>query len=404
MLTGKMVTVRYAKDRIVPRYLDLQNDTWHEVAERLLALFRGQEGRTRGELEEDQREAVGDDPSQLVHQGLNKLLEDRCEFETVSGHPPEELRDEVFRIAAERRKQSSLTSPFERTAVLAEVGTKLSLPPDVVEQGLFADLKSEQRLVKFRDISVEHLLQRYNVALAQAVLLRATRVSVIVRNEPPQRYRQLLRQVKFHRLICDMEKIGPESHQLNLDGPMSLFSATNKYGLQLALFLPAVLLCRDFELKAELRWGPQRRPKTFLLTPRDGLVSHYADSGMYVPPELAMFVELFRKRVEDWELVEETEIFPLGDSFWVPDFRLVHRASKKQVLLEVLGFWRRSSAERHLERLRQQVRKPFLLAVSEQLHIDEAELEGLPAGIHRFRNLPLPDEIARLAGEILRQS
>ena len=28
---------------------------------------------------------------------------------------------------------------------------------------------------------------------------------------------------------------------LNLDGPMSLFSATQKYGLQLALFLPTLL-------------------------------------------------------------------------------------------------------------------------------------------------------------------
>jgi hypothetical protein len=401
VLTGKLVRVRYARDRIIPHYLDLENATWHEVAERLLMLFRGQEGRTRGELEEDQRELVGDDPGQLVHQGLHKLLEDRCEFETVSGHPPDELREAVFRTAAERRKTATIAAPFERTAVLAEVGAKFSLSPEVIEAGLFADLKSEQRLVKFKDISADHLLQRYNVALAQAVLLRATRVSVTVRNESPPRYRQLLRQIKFHRLLCEMEKLGENSHRLHLDGPMSLFSATNKYGLQLALFLPAVLLCRDFEVTADLRWGPQRKPKTFLLTPRDGLVSHHADSGMFVPPELAMFVELFRKRVDGWDLIEETEVFPLGDGFWVPDFRLVHRATQRQVLLEVLGFWRRSSAERHLQRLRQEVRQPFLLAVSEQLHIAEEELNGLPAGIHRFRNMPLPDEIARLAQEIV---
>jgi hypothetical protein len=39
--------------------------------------------------------------------------------------------------------------------------------------------------------------------------------------------------------------------------------------------------------------------------------------------------------------------------------------------------------------------------VSEQLHVDE-ELEGLPAGIHRFRQMPLPDEVKRLAEEALR--
>jgi hypothetical protein len=67
----------------------------------------------------------------------------------------------------------------------------------------------------------------------------------------------------------------------------------------------------------------------------------------------------------------------------------------------VLGFWRRASEEKHLERLRRHAPEPFLLAVSEQLHIDEANLEGLPVGIHRFRQMPLPDEVARLATEVL---
>jgi predicted nuclease of restriction endonuclease-like RecB superfamily len=198
-----------------------------------------------------------------------------------------------------------------------------------------------------------------------------------------------------------MERLAPNAHRLRLDGPLSLFSATQKYGLQLALFLPAVLLCRDFELVADVRWGPQRKPKKFLVGPADGLVSHYADAGVYVPAELQMFVDLFRKRIADWELEEEAEVFPLGGGFWVPDFHLVHRESGKSVLLEVLGFWRRSSAEQHLARLREHVKRPFLLAVSDQLHIDEAELEGMPAGIHRFRNMPLPDEVARLAAELV---
>jgi predicted nuclease of restriction endonuclease-like RecB superfamily len=398
MLTGKLVRVRYGRERILPCYLDVNDAAWVEVAGRLLELFRGQTGRTRGELEADLEEAFGDDPAQVVHQGLAKLLQDRCEFEVVSGQPPERLREAVFRAAAESR---SGPDPFDREAVLREVAAELGTDPEAVEQGLFADLKSEQHLVSFKDITAERLVQRYNVALAQAVLLRSTRVHVAIRGEPPRRYRQLLRLVKFHRLVCDVEKTGPDSYQLHLDGPLSLFSATQKYGLQLALFLPAVLLCRDFELRAELRWGAQRRPKTFTLASSEGLVSHYPDTGTYVPLELAMFAELFRKKAEAWDIVEETEVFPLGDGFWVPDFRLIHRASGQAVLLEVLGFWRRSSAEKHLARLREHARVPYLLAVSDQLRIDEAELEGLPAGVHRFRQMPLPDEVARLAGEVL---
>jgi hypothetical protein len=51
--------------------------------------------------------------------------------------------------------------------------------------------------------------------------------------------------------------------------------------------------------------------------------------------------------------------------------------------------------------LRRFAREPFLLAVSDQLHIDEGELEGLPAEIVRFRQMPLVDEVVRQAEAVL---
>jgi predicted nuclease of restriction endonuclease-like RecB superfamily len=417
MLTGKHLRVRFARHRIVPNYLDAKDPMWLEVAERLIGLFLGQEGRTRGELEAEVRDVIGESPTQLVHHGLAKLLEDRCDFEVVSGHPPEQLRELVFQAATAARLESLASTEgqepaavalaavsFDRQSVLERVAALLATTPEAVDQGLFADLKSEQRLTRFKDTTPERLLQRYNVALVQAVLLRSTRVHVTIRGEPPQRYRQLLRLIKFHRLVCEIEPAGKDGYHFHLDGPLSLFTSTHKYGLQLALFTPAILRCRDFELRSELSWGPQRRPKILTLTPDDGLVWDHPDSGMYTPPELAMFVELFRKKVEGWDITNETDIIPLGDGFWVPDFRLTERASGRSVYLEVLGFWRRGSAERHLERLRCHAKVPFLLAVSDQLRIDEADLDGLPAGIHRFRQMPLPDEVGRLAEALLAQA
>lgn len=397
MLTGKLLRVRFARDKIIPVYIDAANPSWVAAAERLLELFRGQEGRTRGEIDADVEEMTADDPMSLVHQGLAKLIEDRSEFETVSGKPPEELREAVFACAAKQRTEGT----FDRDLALRQAADLVSLTPTVVDLGLFADLKSEQRLTKFKDISAERLLHRYNTALAQATLLRAVRVQVQVKAEPAQRYRQLMRAVKFHRLICEVGKLGKEGYCFQLDGPLSLFTATQKYGFQLAQFLPTLLHCKHFELTAELRWGPERKPKVFTLNDRDGLAAPGPDTGTFVPPELAMFVELFRKKVADWDITEETEVMQLGDGFWVPDFRLQHRASGTEVFLEVLGFWRKASAEKHLDRLRQFAKVPYLLAVSDQLHIAEDDLDGLPAGIHRFRNMPLPDEVARLASKML---
>jgi predicted nuclease of restriction endonuclease-like RecB superfamily len=397
MLTGALVRVRYSRNRIIPAYAAVDDPANLALAERLIEIVRGQELHTRGEIQEEIAVAFGDGPLSFLQQGLTKLLDDRSEFEVVSGLPPDKLREAVFRASAAARA----SGPFDRAAVLAAAAAELGLSAEEVEGGLFADLKSEQRLVRFEDVTPERLLERYNVALAQAVLLRATGVEVDVRGEPPARLRRLFRLIKFHRLVCDVEASGPNAYRLKLDGPLSLFTATQKYGLQLALFLPVVLSCRDWELRAELRWGPERKPKVFTLSPVDGLVAHLPEHGTYVPPELAMFAEQFRKKATGWRLHDETAVSPLGPGFWVPDFRLEHVATGRSLFLEVLGFWRKSSAELHLRRLREHARTPFLVAVSDQLRIDDADLDGLPAEVVRFRQMPLPDEVTKRAAAVI---
>jgi uncharacterized protein len=394
MLTGNLVRVRHARNRLMPVYLDVTDRDWRDVAEHLLELFRMLPGRTRGEVEDELRETFGDNPTQLVHQGLAKLLEDRCEFEVDSEVDPAELREKVFIAAAEARRGGV---PFDRGAVLARVAGDTGSVPEVVDRGLFADLKSEQRLTTFDDCTVDQLLHRYNVALAQAILLRSTGVTVRVFGETPARYRRLFRSIKFHRLICDIQPDGPEAYKLNLDGPLSLFSATQKYGVQLANFLPTLLQCKRFELNATVRWGAQRKEKVFTLNDSDGLKSHTVDYGDYTPKDLVMFAESFRKSVAGWELVAAAEVVSLPSGFWAPDYQLVHKDSGRVVRLEILGYWRRTDAEKLYRRLVNEHREPFILAVSEQFNIDESLADDWSTNIYRFKRTPIPGEIVKLA-------
>ncbi len=398
MLTGKLVRVRFARDHIVPQYLDTGDAEWLDVAEQLLCVFRSSQGIARGQLEAEIDDLFGDLPQPLIHNGLAKLLEDRCEFEVEAPLPPDQVREAAFRAAAKKRQATlaEVGQTFARADIVQQVASEMNAESAQIEASLFADLKSEQRLTQFKDTTAPRLLERYNVALGQAILLRSTGVEIVLRGESPQRYRQLFRQIKFHRLICDVEQIKAKTYRLRLDGPLSLFSATQKYGLQLALFLPALLLCDDFDLTAKLRWGAERKEKQFHLSATEGLVSHQAETGAYVPPEVPMFVELFRKKIADWTIDDETEIIAIGKSFWIPDYRLVHNASGKVVLLDILGFWRRSSVEKHLAVLRP-TNRPFVLALSDQLNVEETELEGLPDNVVRFRNLPLPEAISEQA-------
>lgn len=403
MLTGKMVRVRFARDHIIPMYLDVADAQWLEVAEQLLSLFRSSERIARGKLEAEIDELFGELPQPLIHNGLAKLLEDRCEFEVEAALPPEEVRDAVFRAAAKQRQATleQIGTTFSRNEIVRIVAAELNAEAEQVEASMFADLKSEQRLTQFKDTTAERLLERYNVALAQSILLRSTGVEIILSGETPARYRQIFRQIKFHRLICNIELVKAKTYRLDLDGPLSLFSATQKYGLQLALFLPTLLLCKKFELTAKLRWGVEKKAKIFHLSAKDGLVSHQLETAAYIPPEVTMFVDLFKKKIDAWELSEETEIIPLGKNVWIPDYRLIHRATGQVVLLDILGFWRRSSAERHLAMLKEHAGSPFIVALSNQLNVEEGELEGLPDNVVRFRNMPLPDEVAKLAERLL---
>lgn len=407
MLTGNLVRVRTAKQRVVPLYLNPESAPWLEVAESLLMIFREGEGTTRGEIEDEIDELVGEGLATLAHRGLAKVLEDRAEFEVVADVAPDVLRDKVFTAAAAHRKALRADgpghrAPFNREAVLAEVAGALQLVPEAVAASLFADLKDENRLLRFEDLSARRLIERYNLALAQSIMLRSVLTRVEVRGEKPGRYRQLFRRLKFHRLLYRVEGDMRDGYVFHLDGPLSLFSATNRYGLQTALFLPTLLHCRDFHLDAELRWGPRREPRTFHLETTDGLVSPQTDTGAYVPPEINAFIERFRQVAPAWEVSEATDLIELGrEGLWVPDYKFVHKASGLDVYLEVLGFWKRSSLDRLLRLLPEHGPPRFVLALSERLKVDDEALDALPGQVLRFKEIPNAPELAGLLDRYL---
>ncbi|OWK43747.1 DUF790 family protein [Fimbriiglobus ruber] len=396
MLTGKLVRVRHARNKLVPLYLDARNKDWLGIAEQLLLAYRDSAGRTRGEVEAELADLVGEGPNQLVVQGLAKLLEDRCEFEVAADVPPDQVREVVFRTAALRHADRG-GDPFDRAAVLAAAAGELKITPEQVDLALFADLRDEQRVLKFEDCTQDQLLHRYNVALAQAILLRCTGMEVRVWNETPARFRQLFRAVKFHRLIGTIRPAEGNSYKIFLDGPLSLFQSTQKYGLQLAMFLPALLHCKTFELHAEVRWGAEKKEKVFALTGADGLRSHTPDFGVYTPREVEFFEENFRTSVADWLISADPTPVPVEGTTWVPDFTLTHTPTGKQVYAEIIGFWRKVSIEEHYQRLKRALPGRFVLVVSEQNRTDEADEFATGAGVYRYKRTPIAAEVAKVA-------
>jgi predicted nuclease of restriction endonuclease-like RecB superfamily len=405
MLTGDLVRVRISKERVIPLYIDRDASNWLEAAESLLLLFREGAGMTRAEInaEIDNFFGGGARATQVVR-GLAKVLEDRSEFEVVAEVPPDEIREKVFTAAAEYRRKlrAGAAAPgqravFHREEVLGTVAREVGMEPEAMANALFADLRDENRLLRFEDTTAQRLIDRYNVALAQAVLLRSVLVKAEVRNEKPARYRQLFRRLKFHRLLYRVEGSMRDGYVFHIDGPLSLFSATTRYGMQVALFLPALLHCTDFRLEAELRWGPRREPRSFYLDRRDSLITHQIDAGTYVPAEIKAFVERFRQVAPDWQISECTDFIELGqEGVWVPDFRVTHSGTGTEVFIEVVGFWKRSSLDRLIRLLPRYGPPRFVLAISDRFKVDEETLQDLPGPILRFKEIPNASELATL--------
>jgi predicted nuclease of restriction endonuclease-like RecB superfamily len=399
MLTADLVMARLYKGEIKPRYLDPAGEEPLALAEQLIELFAAHEGRTRGELEAALAELRGTDTEFLVHRGLAKLLFDRTTVESAAQAPPEELRAKVFALAAGRWRAQAAQEEFRGEEVLREVGAELGYGPEVIARWLYADLKDEQTVNAFEVCTPEWLLHRYNVALAQGVLLRATELTIHWPAADPRATRELFRRIKFFQLLHRLERADDGGWRIVLDGPLSVFQASGKYGVAMASFLPTLLHFDGWSLEAEVRFKKDRGgTQSFKLSPGQGLRSHTRLSGQWQPEELSWLPGELAALDEQWEVEDDAELIELGGAgVLVPDFVFRHRRSGVKVYMEVFGFWRRGALKSRLDQLRKHGPKKLILAISKALAAEHEDLEEVPAEVYVYRTQPLARQVlARL--------
>lgn len=379
MLTGDLVQARGVKGGgLKIRFLDPSDLGVKEDADWLCRVAQHGLAKkvTRGTLEDGVASEAQIRPDHKQVKGLAKILFDAATFDTRSTLTPKELREKVFTRAAERGPLALEPNPFGTPTaddVLAELAAELGTTAEELREGLYADRKQEQRLVELGITEPDALIDRYNVGLVQAVLLRATRVQVTLPDPPAARVRQLFRYVKFHQLMHRVHRDDAGLH-LIVDGPESVLKQSTRYGLKLATFFPALLLHDRWQLEAEVVWKNKNR--TLSLDQGCGLNSHYTDRGGYTPRVCKRFADRFAEVDTPWKLVEGEEPLSLGEHVVMPDFTL--KRGRKKVHLEILGFWRKDYLQRRLEALGRYKKANLLLAVSKRLVADASGLDDVP--------------------------
>ncbi|MBN2193967.1 MAG: DUF790 family protein [Polyangiaceae bacterium] len=392
MLTADLVRGRVQGGCLVVRRFDARHRASAiELAEAVLTVAREQVGTTREELREAWEACGRGAGERKLLQGLCKLVEDGASFTEADSEDSVGLRRAVFRRASAARRVDDTASwraaEFDRGAVLASVAAERGTTVAAIEAALYADLRGAQALLAVPAETPAALVERYERASVQAVLLRAVRVVADVWCGP-QVARAIFHRLKFHRLLHQIDRIDNAAYRITIDGPYSLFDAVTKYGLELALVLPVLEAADRLELEADIRWGTERRPLVFRHS-----VRHPPRAGDQEVSRLGTEAEelmaAFRGLDTHWGVEPASTVLDLpGAGLVVPDLRFSHPDLEGPVFLEVLGYWSRAAVWRRIELVEAGLPYRILFAVSSRLRVSEEVLEeSYSARLYVFKGM-----------------
>jgi len=213
MLTNDLLVTRIHSGKIEPVYANLDNEKL-DIASSVIDVFNRHIGRIYGELIEE----LGgfEEINYRFVRGLAQILERRCIIDKDSAVDSIAARNAVF-----RESRGLVTCEEERADVLNRAARMLAIKPDDLEKSLWADLEENLVIKEFQIITPEELLKQYNLSLAQTLLFKATGMEIQIEDN----YQQTFRKIKQLGLMYSIV-----NGKIYLDGPISLFKLTEKYG------------------------------------------------------------------------------------------------------------------------------------------------------------------------------
>jgi len=431
VLTANLARSRTHNGTISPAFIDRSDEQYQQTARELIQIFDDHVGNPKGDLEDTIDQLTIADTDYKIVQGLAKLLKDECEFETIAPVDPQEIRQRLFEKANESYpivRQPTLGEDTQKLEVYTAVAEQLGISLEECYRGMYADLEENKRLVRFGDriadehtdtsnsttttsltgssdesyaedaVTVEWLLTRYNLALAQAVLFDATCMRIRVWDHFGTAFSYMKLFGLMHRIYpidTDGNRVtttdAADGYEAILDGPASLFSKTRKYGIRMANFLPALPLCDRWTMHADiLNDDAASETLTMTLDHTDGLSSHYSAQDTFDSDVERTLAQKWNRATTEWNLVREDDVLDLGAEVMLPDFALEHPDGRRAIL-EIVGFWTPEYLDEKLEKIRTADIDHLLLAVSERLDcsaedFDEASDRVLwfKSGIHVY--------------------
>lgn len=370
--------------------------------------------------------------------GLIILLERRCIFKINQFiYSEDKTRGFVTQLPSsfslrkvlfeESSKDGLPLDHTQREKIFQNVASKLDIDTNYIEKLMWLDQDDYLILESFSSIEPMHLLGTYNLAILQTLLFNSVNFEFTVKGGT--NWKQVLRTIKRNGLMYNLQKVHknsennfPKETQFNkhkqdiinnddfksyfnddiicfIDGPLSIFKLTNKYGVLIAKVIPKIISSHKWNIKASIIKNSisGRKLYEFNLSSdsdiyifnaiNDRFQNNYQfeDSNNNLNFDSSVetkFATQFEKYRTGWKLIREPDplILPNGRAF-IPDF--LFEKYDKRIYFEIIGFWTPQYLERKFKKIHEIIKTnegkyDLLIAINENNFVSEStELKKL---------------------------
>ncbi len=374
MLTKDLLRYRIAAGYAKPSFIESKDPSLLNFASQLIGVYTDGCGLKREDVEHSALQLVNSKRDLKLSRGLQKILEDRCEYSSCKDHDYPALRLALF------RRSAALLREGDPTEDISAFRDRVMEGETVLNQGIYADLPENELLVRIRKIFPTELLERYNTSLVQSLLLFSSSLEAWITEEDPAELRRVFKYLKFFRLLCtaeaepDKKKKGSSVIHLKIDGPASILENSTKYGLQLASFFPVLCRLNSWKITSEMKL--KERNLKLKLDETSGLKCHYSNFGAYIPEEIRMFQNCFNTMESRWTMIDRAPYRKTeGNKLFFPDFSFRNVLNGKEIDLELFHQWHAGQLLERLEYLAAHPDADLLIGVDRSCVKEKAELQ-----------------------------
>ena len=406
MLNRDLLMFRRRGKKIVPLFEETAS-AFQAACSTMLAIYQQalQKNASRAQLQ-DNLEPLFNSSGDKKLAALNKLLMDHCIFTSASELENAPLqREMIFKYAA-KILQLPPDAPelFRQQVARMLAADSVTLPEDI-----YCDLPEFDRLTSIPPWTAEELVNIYNIAQVQGLLLYADNLEVTVSDTEPMALRKFMRRLKFYRLLAEVKRASANEIKLTLSGPASVFGENRKYGLQLAAFFQVILLMKNWKIRAELQLGKTTKGNVLALDSADcplrGNIRRWAAC---LPDEVALFIKTFRQEAGEWREAPEAELPRIANcGTFFPDFSFERSdAAGKVIHVELFHRYYFKELEGRLAFLEKEPNFPLVIGAdrvlldSEQQKLLTGKYPSGAAHLFFYSNYPGVEKLRRMLNKV----